>query len=374
MSPMKQSVHLIVVVFVLIAAMAGCAPVMEKTDYSLRSPAYPEVPRIAYLKSYYGGGNVEYSSFIEKILGSSASEKMGRPIQPVWLKDTLYVTMQGDNAIGVVDTKTMKFTVINHFGNEKFKGVLGLAVSSAGEIYLCDPVANRIYVGDLTGSLKRTIGEAQKISCSGLIALDEQRGRLYVVDRPSNTVKAIKTSGERLFEFGEQGSQDGQFNQPFGIAVDKRNGRIVIVDSMNYRIQVFDDQGKFIRKFGENHDGPNGFSGARGVAVDSEGHIYVSDALSHRMSIFNDEGEVLMNFGAPGSNPGFFQLPNGISFDERDRLYVADGYNGRVQVFQYLSEQWKQEHPEEYAKYNEKPVFNVNEKKEKNLPLTPLTH
>jgi hypothetical protein len=37
--------------------------------------------------------------------------------------------------------------------------------------------------------------------------------------------------------------------------------------------------------------------------------------------------------------------------DEHDKIYVVDSLNNRVQEFQYLSEQWKKEHPDQYNKY-----------------------
>jgi hypothetical protein len=37
--------------------------------------------------------------------------------------------------------------------------------------------------------------------------------------------------------------------------------------------------------------------------------------------------------------------------DEQDKIYVADSLNKRVVVFQYMSEAWKQAHPEEFNKY-----------------------
>lgn len=355
---MKEKIQLVLGVLVLslvMHGMSGCAPVVHKPNYAMREPPYPNAPKIAYLRSYYGGSNQKLLSVFETILGEDASVKLESPVQPVVQGDTLYVTLKGVPGILVLDTTQNTYSVITSIGDVTLKDADGLAVSSTGDIYVSDTTAGRIYVADAKGNLKRTIGKDLKFRRLGHIALDETRDRLYVVDRDLNTVKALKTTGELLFEFGGKGDQDGQFNMPHGIAVDKRNGRIVVTDPFNWRVQVFDDQGKFLLKFGENSDASAGFGGVRGVAVNNEGHIYVSDAMLQRISVFNDAGAVLMNFGAPGAPPGYFQLPNGIAFDDKDRLYVADSYNGRVQVFQYLSEQWKKEYPEEYDKYSAKP-------------------
>jgi DNA-binding beta-propeller fold protein YncE len=362
----------------VVASLAGCGPKIVETNYAQRYPAYPKEPRIAYLKSYYGAGDEDFQGILGKLLGSAKSDLMGAPYQAVWLKDTLYVTLQTEKSIAVIDTSKSKFTEIKNLGDVLFVSVAGLAVSSAGDIYLCDWVAHSIYVayeddGDFV--LKKTMGADQNLLQPRGIALDEKRDRLYVVDTGSRSLKAFTMAGEYLFEFGSKpGDSAEEPEEPydyFGIAVDKRNGKIVASDTANFKIRVFDDQGKLVRAFGEASDGPLGFGMLRGVAVNSEGHIYASDAFTHTVSLFNDEGYSLMIIGGYGTGPGRFKLPLGLSFDEADRLFVADSMNGRVQVYQYLSDQWKKDHPEEYAKYKAEPpaTAEVIKKKETSVPI-----
>ena len=115
-------------------------------------------------------------------------------------------------------------------------------------------------------------------------------------------------------------------------------------------MQAFDLDGKFLRTFGELGDTPGSFSRPKGIGVDTEGHVYVADAAFDNFQIFDENGQILMFVGSAGTGPGYFSLPAGLFVDENDQIYIADQANQRVQVFQYLSEKWKQEHPEEYGK------------------------
>ncbi len=373
---MEIKTHIISVALFLAAvvSVAGCAKVVE-TDYAQRYPAYPAEPRIAYIKSYYGVGDEEFSSFVETIVGSAENELMGKPFQAVWSQDSLYVTLQAEKGIGVINTVKKKYDIIKNFGNVTFEMVAGLAVSSAGDIYVSDFRAGKIYVADGNFMLKKTIGADQKVVTPIAIALDEKRDRLYVLDSGSRSIKAFTMTGEFLFEFGKKTAENAaEPEEPygyFGIAVDKRNGRIVASDTANFKIRVFDDQGKLIRVFGEASDGPMGFGMVRGVGVNSEGHIYATDSFTHSISLFDEEGVSLMLFGGYGNGPGRFKNPLELSFDDSDRLYVADSMNGRVQIFQYLSDRWKKDHPEEYAKYKAEPPAKkqVIKMKEKSVPI-----
>jgi DNA-binding beta-propeller fold protein YncE len=62
-------------------------------------------------------------------------------------------------------------------------------------------------------------------------------GEVFVGITNNHRVVAYSSEGERLGEFGEQGSAPGQFLYPQGIAMAS-NGLIYIADSGNNRIQV----------------------------------------------------------------------------------------------------------------------------------------
>ena len=71
--------------------------------------------------------------------------------------------------------------------------------------------------------------------------------------------------------FGSYGSEDGQFDEPYGVDVDEE-GRIVVCDSGNGRVSVFEKDGTFLFSFGQHH-----MKRPYGVVIVSFGTIIVSD-------------------------------------------------------------------------------------------------
>jgi len=135
------------------------------------------------------------------------------------------------------------------------------------------------------------------------------------------------------FTFGEDRSNDGQFNYPEGICINSKN-QIIVTDSWNYYIQIFDEDGKFILKFGSEGDDEQ-FNGARGIAIDHDDNIYVVDSWNNRIQIFNSDGSThIRSFGTYGSNNGQFCYPENICIDsDNGNIIVVDSGNHRIQIF-----------------------------------------
>lgn len=71
-------------------------------------------------------------------------------------------------------------------------------------------------------------------------------GSIFVADGHGNDrVVKFSPEGEYLLEWGEEGSDYGQFNEPHALAMDSR-GRLFVGDRINQRIQVFDQNGRFL--------------------------------------------------------------------------------------------------------------------------------
>jgi DNA-binding beta-propeller fold protein YncE len=71
-------------------------------------------------------------------------------------------------------------------------------------------------------------------------------GSIFVADGHGND-RVVKFSprGEFLLEWGAEGADYGQFNEPHTLAMDSR-GRLFVGDRINQRIQVFDQNGRFM--------------------------------------------------------------------------------------------------------------------------------
>ena len=107
-------------------------------------------------------------------------------------------------------------------------------------------------------------------------------GDVYVADEYNHRIQKFGGSGNFLTEWGTYGSGDGQFKYTAGVAVDFA-GNVYVVDYYNHRIQKFGSSGNFLSKWGAYGSGDGQFNGTEGVAVDSAGNVYVADCSNHRI-------------------------------------------------------------------------------------------
>ncbi|WP_228856450.1 6-bladed beta-propeller [Desulfomarina profundi] len=101
--------------------------------------------------------------------------------------------------------------------------------------------------------------------------------------------------------WGQQGSAQGQFNNPIGIAIAGRE--IFISDTGNNRIQVFDLDGKFLRMFGGQGNGPGELDRPMHLDIHA-GKLYVAEYLNDRIQVFSLDGTPwkLSALPVPGRN------------------------------------------------------------------------
>jgi DNA-binding beta-propeller fold protein YncE len=180
--------------------------------------------------------------------------------------------------------------------------------------------------------------------------------------------------------FGGEGVGAGEFVEPSGVAVDQEQGEVFVVDRNNQRVDVFARSGAFLRAWGWGvfdgaaepqtcsaqctpgleGEGAGQFNFPEGVAVDndplssSHGDVYVADLRSHRVEKFAPSGEFLLMFGKEvnagthgdicvagevcqagreGAGPGEFESTSGtmIAVGDTGTVYVGD--HERVQEF-----------------------------------------
>lgn len=117
-------------------------------------------------------------------------------------------------------------------------------------------------------------------------------------------------------EFGEHGTEAGQFLQPAGVAVDPATGDVYVADAIGARIDEFSASGAFVRAWGW------------GVRDGAQELQVCTTASGCR------EG---LQGGGAGEFAGGGHGPDGIAFDAgagaEGELFVLDGGNNRVQAF-----------------------------------------
>jgi serine/threonine protein kinase/sugar lactone lactonase YvrE len=257
-------------------------------------------------------------------------------------------------------------------GSAQFSTPTGVAVDKTGNVYVADNANNRIRkiapdgsVTTLAGSGDKGLvdgrGTAAQFNAPTGLAIDSA-GTLYVADTfnhrirkiaPDGTVTTLAGSGEQ--GLGGGGFADGppgaaKFREPTGIAVDAA-GNLYVADKGNNRIRKITPAGDVSTLAGSGApdaagggfaDGPSAsarFNAPGAVAVDAAGNVYVADTFNQRIRTISPAGYVttLAGSSAQGAADGMgtaasFRNPGGIAVDAAGNVYVADTSNQRIRV------------------------------------------
>jgi sugar lactone lactonase YvrE len=298
----------------------------------------------------------------------------------------VYVANRGNNRIMKIDTSGTVTTFAGNNGSglvdgttAKFSNPYGLAIDSAGNIYVADSSNNAIRkitpggvvstVAGGTPGYQDGQGTNAKFNFPQGVVVDSY-GNIYVADNANNRIRKIDTSGNvSTFAGGASGYRDGQgtnalFRNPVGIAIDSANN-LYIADSNNNAIRKIDTSGNVITIGGtppsatgaaSSAAGDDGLSVAsttsiltrhsrpEGIALDSVGNVYVAEAQGNKIRKIDvssgnkDTYKTTTLIGAGnststnvnGQTDTYFNTPFQLYFDKTNNLYVVDSYNNRV--------------------------------------------
>lgn len=244
-----------------------------------------------------------------------------------------------------------------------------IAVDSAGALYLSDPSNSTGVTGDrlriVAYGIVTTVAGNGYFSFSGDngpaanaqfyqpggVAIDSA-GRMYIADRQNNRVRMIANgvittvAGTGIPGFsGDNGpATSAQLAAPFAVAVDPA-GNQYIADTNNYRVRKV--SGGVITTVA----GTAGYASC-GVAADSAGNVYVFDCVhSLLLKVSNGNATTLAAYGSGlavdsagnlymANSGAILELSNGvvttigggsgIAFDAAGNRYIADGRLGLV--------------------------------------------
>jgi len=242
-----------------------------------------------------------------------------------------------------------------------FKGPNGVAIDSAGNVYVADATNNRIrkitpagIVSTLAGNGNATFVDGAGISASfnnpNSVAVDSS-GNVYVSDQNNHRIRKISPTGQvstlagsGVGTFAEGTGTNASFKSPQGIAVDS-TGTVYVADYANSRIrkilstgEVSTLAGSGANSFSDGTGTNASFRNATGVAVDNSGNLYVADYGSHRIrKIIISTGDVstiagsgVGTFADGKGTSASFNYPQAISVDSSGNVYVADYNNNRI--------------------------------------------
>ena len=210
----------------------------------------------------------------------------------------------------------------------------GVAMDGEGSILVCDYNNHRIQQFSPTGEHLKTVGTNGPLQFTNPVGITvhPHTHKVYVADSFNHRIQVLNSDLTYSSSFGSEGSNNGEFNDPYDISTDSA-GNVYVVDRLNHRIQVFSSDGQYLRQFGREGRREGGLDRPTSIAIDSHNVVYVMEWGNSRISIFSTDGEFIKAFGCKGSGPVQFNWPYGIGLDKNGTVYVCDTYNDRIQIF-----------------------------------------
>lgn len=147
-----------------------------------------------------------------------------------------------------------------------------------------------IYVFDTEGNYQTHWGsrgsEIGQYDFPNGIAVDRESGNLFVADSLNRRVVSLDRDGKIRWVLGVTSGEDQSvFQLPRSVAVGP-DGLVYITDTFWHKIFVVDQNGKLISEFGERGTEDGQFSFPEGLAVSSSDRLYVADRQNNRVQIW----------------------------------------------------------------------------------------
>jgi len=233
----------------------------------------------------------------------------------------------GDNTYGQAPWGSLRY--LSRVVQVAAGGTHSLALTSYGSVVAWGNNAN--------GQTNVPAGYTQASFCDDEgkgIAVDSA-GNVYVADTLNNKIRKISANGivTTLAGTGNWGSQDGPgssatFDSPEGIAVDS-NGNVYVADTGNGKIRKITSAGAVSTFVGS-------LWSVKDIAV-SGTIVYVLKTYENKILKITSNGTIstLAGSGSYGSangigNAASFARPKGISVDANGNIYVADTGNKKI--------------------------------------------
>jgi len=260
----------------------------------------------------------------------------------------------------------------------RFTGPSAVAVDSGGNVYVADRVNHTIRkvtpAGELTtlaglagsGGYANGTGALARFDGPAGVAVDSA-GNVYVADTFNFVVRKVTPTGVVTTLAGlataDADSVDGtgsnaRFSYPHGVAVDSK-GNVYVAESPYNSIRKVTPNGVVTTLAGPGGNGgtpgsADGIGSAarflfpEAVAADSAGSVYVADTWNHTIRKITPARVVTTvagQAGISGSADGIgtnarFSYPSGLAVDGYDNIYVADTFNNTIRKMRPVGTNW----------------------------------
>jgi DNA-binding beta-propeller fold protein YncE len=262
--------------------------------------------------------------------------------------ENIYISNTGKSEVDVYDKngeKKFKVETSDQDGNPlQFYSPHGIAVDdNRGLVYVCDYNFRVVRVlnkaGEFQFNLPRTPdglagikNYTAEFAPHGVAVTGD---KVYVTS--TDGVYVFDSEGTALDHWGTKGKEKGQFDFPNAIAADPSSGNLYVADTLNRRIVALTPDGTVRWMLGSpDVEGSitSPFGLPRGVAVGPDGLIYVSDTFNNQFAVVNQDGVLIALFGDRGDQDAQVNFPEGIAMTSSRQFYIADRQNNRVQIWQ----------------------------------------
>jgi trimeric autotransporter adhesin len=350
---------------------AGILYIGDNNNYRVR-----KVTAAGVISTVAGNGAYGYSGDGGPATTAQLSQLSGVAVDTA---GNLYITDYQNNRIRKVTAAGVISTVggngtkgFSGDGGPAFAAMLnypeGMAVDTAGSLYIADTNNNRIRKVTAAGEISTIAGNgnwgysgdggpatiAWLNSPTGLAV--DTAGNLYIADYANHRIRKVTVGGiiSTVAGNGSPGfSGDGgsataaQLNCPNAVAVDAA-GNLYIADRGNRRVRKVTVAGMISTVAGNGSSGYSGDGGPAtsaqltypaGVAVDAAGNFYIADSENHRIRRVTTAGVIstvvgngIPGFSGDGGSATSAQLNNpiGVVVDAAGNMYFADFGNYRA--------------------------------------------
>jgi len=151
---------------------------------------------------------------------------------------------------------------------------------------------------------------------------------VFVCNTYKDKIQVFDLENNLLLEFGTEGEENGQFNQPHAIIIS--DNKIYVSDGRNDRVQIFDTTGNFLKSF-VIPSKTLGTNKPYDIQIYKD-QIFVLDISRTKIKVLDLDGNLIKEIGTYGSLDGELKKPFALKIYE-DKIYVADTGNQRIQIF-----------------------------------------
>ncbi|HLH44532.1 MAG TPA: IPT/TIG domain-containing protein [Bryobacteraceae bacterium] len=325
---------------------------------------YPFAGNYIRGESHDGGPAIDAALSVPSDLAFDSSGNL-------YIADTGNGRIRQVNPSGIINTVVGGGTTYTEGGAANatvLAGPTGVAIDSAGDIFIADRDGNHIYkvtastqkittvMGNSGSGFAGDGGSAATAEMNSPTSIQvDPTGDIFFVDLLNARIREINASGNIMTLVGNGlvtysgdggAAQNALMNAPSGVVIAP-SGVVYIADTNNQRVRMIASDGTISTVAGNGTPGfaGDGSTGASaqvnfptGLATDASGNVYISDTGNQRVrmlsggSITTVAGNGAAGYGGDGGPATSAQInsPAGLAVDKAGNLYIADFSNNAV--------------------------------------------